>query len=260
MIERNSINFDPKGAIYDMDDTLLDNRSAIPGKGLHEQSRLAACREIGHRYGIPGLLELSEEDNLAAFLTASEHTVRGSAWNILKNIGLVIGDEIDDQNSLLREIVATKHKLHHGVLREFGREVPGAINFVRTMHERGTPQAIGSAAIRQDIDTFLEMMQITHLFPDHRIKSFESVSKFKPDPEVFNAAFESLQLPESDRSVVCVFEDDPKGITAAKAAGLFACAITTRFDRDYLTSQPVKPDLVAHSFAEFQQHFGLAQA
>lgn len=258
MIKRNSIDFDPKGVIYDVDDTLLDN--GVPGKGLHEQSRLAACREIGRRHGIPGLLELNEADNWAAFLNASEHTVRGSAWNILKGIGLVTGDEIDDAHPLLQEIVETKHKMHHTFLRKFGREVPGAINFVRTMHRRGVPQAIGSAAIRADIDIFLEMMQITHLFPDHRIKSFESVSKFKPHPEVFNVAFESLQLPESARSTVYVFEDDPKGVTAAKAAGLFACAITTRFNRDHLLSQPVKPDLIADSFAEFEQYFGLAQA
>ncbi|HEX4661996.1 MAG TPA: HAD family hydrolase [Candidatus Saccharimonadales bacterium] len=241
-----------------MDDTLLDNQSGVPGKGLHERSRLAACQEVGRRYDILGLQELSEADNLAAFLTASEHTVRGSVWNILGGIGLVTGDEIDDKHPLLKEIVDTKHQLYATILREYGREVPGAMDFVRAMHGRRVPQAIGSAAIRQDIDIFLEMMDITDLFPDHRIKSFESVTKFKPDPEVFNVAFESLGLPESARGQVVVFEDDPKGIAAAKAAGLFACAITTRFAKADLLSRPVRPDFAADDYDEIRAYFGFS--
>ena len=36
------INFEVKVAIFDVDDTLLDDKPGIPGQGVHEQSRHAA--------------------------------------------------------------------------------------------------------------------------------------------------------------------------------------------------------------------------
>jgi len=70
-------------------------------------------------------------------------------------------------------------------------------------------------------------------------------------------AFAKLGLSESDRGQVCAFEDDPRGIMAAKAAGLFTCAITTRYSREHLAALEVAPDLIADSYLEFAGHFGL---
>ncbi|HEX3568200.1 MAG TPA: hypothetical protein VHT70_00810 [Candidatus Saccharimonadales bacterium] len=41
---KDTINFKVKGAIFDVDDTLLDNKPGNPGFGLHERARLAAAR------------------------------------------------------------------------------------------------------------------------------------------------------------------------------------------------------------------------
>lgn len=49
----------------------------------------------------------------------------------------------------------------------------------------------------------------------------------------FILAFDSLKLPETAGKFVCVFEDDPRGIMAARAAGLFVCAIGTRYTGIY---------------------------
>lgn len=38
-----------KGAIFDVDDTLLDNQPGQPGMGLHERSRLAAFQFVGKK-------------------------------------------------------------------------------------------------------------------------------------------------------------------------------------------------------------------
>src|ERR1019366_3489432 len=108
-----------------------------------------------------------------------------------------------------------------------GKEVPGAVNFVFALAESGLEDklAIASGAIRRDVDFFLEKTGLTKVFPDNRIKTKESFSHAKPNPEVFNFAFNSLDLPESDRFAVCAFEDDPRGILSARAAGLYVCAI-----------------------------------
>lgn len=89
--------------------------------------------------------------------------------------------------------------------------------------------------MRQDVDMFLGMTGLDDLFPDERIKTKESITHPKPNPEVFYLAFASFGLGEEDMRSVCALEDDPRGIMAAKAAGLYVCAKTTRFDRKSLS-------------------------
>ncbi len=118
--------------------------------------------------------------------------------------------------------------------------------------------AIASTAVRQDVEIFFESSGLDKYFPPERIVTLESLTHAKPHPEAFNLAFSSLKLPDRDRSFVCAFEDDPRGIMSAKAAGLYTCAITTRYSKTDLVALTVAPDVVAESFAEFEQLFGLA--
>lgn len=251
------IEFEPKGAIFDVDDTLLDNKPHTQGYGLHERSRLAAIRQVGEKYDIQVLKELSVVDNLNGFLTAPVHSLNGAVWHILAQNGLVTGDAMDLSHPLHREIVDLKNELHEVILLEEGEEIAGASAFVRALGARGLGLAIASSAVRRDIDLFLKKMGMSGSFDDRRIISIESITHAKPHPEVFNLAFASLGLPERDRASVCAFEDDPKGIAAAKAAGLYACAITSRFSRDELLGAVVPPDFVGESYDEFAEHFGI---
>lgn len=254
------INFEVKGAIFDVDDTLLDNKPGAPGQGLHERSRLAAVHTVGETRDMPELRALTAQQNQDAFLTAPVHTVDAAVWNILIMTGIADSEVINPNHPVLQEIVALKNALHKDILREFGTEVPGASNFVRMLGRNGLRDklAIASTAVRPDVDMFLDMTNLSDFFPDERIKTKESITHPKPNPEVFNLAFASLGLDEADRKNVCAFEDDPRGIMAAKAAGLYTCAITTRFDRDTLSKLGVAPDLIADSYQEFAGYFGLA--
>lgn len=130
---------------------------------------------------------------------------------------------MDANNSLLKEIVVRKNELYEGILRSEGEAVPGATRFVRRLAASGMESrlAVASASIRRDVDIFLDKAGLKNLFPDDKIKTRESITHAKPNPEVFNLAFNSLELPESARKFVCAFEDDPRGIMAARAAGLF---------------------------------------
>jgi len=253
------INFEVKGAIFDVDDTLLDNKPGNPGHGLHERSRLAAVHEVGRLRGIEVLQHMSVEDNLEAFMTAPVHTLEAAVWNMFVKAGLADSDVMNKQNPLFIEIVALKEKLHERVLMEEGEEVPGAVDFVRNLAESGLQDklAIASSATRRDVNLFLGKMGLADVFPANRVKTLETITHPKPNPEVFNLAFDSLNLPEADRNSVCAFEDDPRGVMSARAAGLYVCAITTRFSRDELMSLEVPPHVVADSYAEFKQLFGL---
>lgn len=55
------IDFQIAGAIFDVDDTLLDNQPGVPGQGLHERSRLAAAHTVGKAHGIPALENLTAQ-------------------------------------------------------------------------------------------------------------------------------------------------------------------------------------------------------
>jgi HAD superfamily hydrolase (TIGR01509 family) len=251
---------DVQGAIFDVDDTLLDNNSGVdPERGLHQLSRLAAVHEVGKLRKLPQLESLTPQENVAAFHNAPVHTLEGAVWTILRTKGLVQGEDVDYTNELLLEISALKDATHEAILRAEGKAVPGALAFVQSLVANGLggKLAIASSAIARDIRIALEITGLEQYFPPNHIISKEQVQAAKPDPESFNLAFATLGLPVEAKSKVLAFEDDPRGMRSAKAAGLYVCAITTRFRRDDMLLQAAQPDLVADSYAEFATLLGL---
>jgi len=255
------IPFSVQGAIFDVDDTLLDNKPAVVGQAYHERARLAATHTVGERYNLPALARLSPLDNRRAFIEAPVHTIEAAVWNMLRMTGVAQDIPIDPTDPLLLEIITLKDELYEQILRTEGEALPGAVAFVHSLADAGLTGrlAIASTAIRRDVDIFLAKTGLDDLFPDHRIKTKESIAYPKPDPEVFNLAFASLELPETARANVCAFEDDPRGISAARGAGLYVCAITSRYSAGELRALEVPPHVIADSYADFRTLFRLPQ-
>jgi beta-phosphoglucomutase-like phosphatase (HAD superfamily) len=84
------------------------------------------------------------------------------------------------------------------------------------------------------------------------------ITRPKPDPQVYDLAFLTLDLSEADRAHTCAFDDDPRGIAAAHAAGLFVCGIATRHSVKELLSLPVPPNVVANGYKEYAKMFNIA--
>lgn len=82
--------------------------------------------------------------------------------------------------------------------------------------------AIGTAAIIPNVDFVLDNLHIRSYFPV--IVGPEDVRVSKPDPEVFVKAAERLQVAPAK---CVVFEDSPKGIEAARRAGMKAVGISS---------------------------------
>ncbi|HSX06682.1 MAG TPA: HAD family phosphatase [Candidatus Saccharimonadia bacterium] len=254
-----------KGVIFDVDETLLDNgngRFSKLDQPLHERARLQAIHEAGTRHNLPELLAITPEQNLAGFLEAPVHSLEGAVWHLLFTVGVVATDIIDPDNQLLQEIVVRKDELYETLLRTEGKALPGAIEFVQWLGDQGLAHhmAIASTAIRRDINIFLEMTDLKQYFPTERIIAKDAVTHTKPHPEAFYKAFKSLGLPNDARGQVLAFEDNPRGIASAKAAGLYACAITNVFSREAFSSSEVAPDLIADSFDEFRTVLTVAKA
>ncbi len=100
--------------------------------------------------------------------------------------------------------------------------IDGLGAFLERAHQNGIKMAIGSAAIPFNIDFILDNLNLRKYFPV--VVSADDVTLSKPDPETFTKAADLLQV----QYVKClVFEDAPKGVEAAKNAGMKSVAITT---------------------------------
>jgi beta-phosphoglucomutase len=96
--------------------------------------------------------------------------------------------------------------------------LPGAREFVQACRNAGIKTAIGSAS--KNTSTILNKLQLASLFDT--IVDGNSVSKPKPDPEVFLKGAEALQV---DPNACVVFEDAVAGVEAALAGGMKAVGI-----------------------------------
>jgi len=245
---------DFSAVIFDLDDTLLNNHPKSLPEGMHEKSRFDAIQAVGKKHHIPALANVKLADMREAFMAAPVHSLEGAVWHTLMLAGLADSDVINYEDLLLLEIVALKNELHEQILREFGAEVPGASGFVHALARHGFAGklAIASTSVRRDALIALEVIGVQDVFPDERIITKERFTHAKPHPDAFDTAFETLQLPAgTPREKVLAFEDDPRGIMSAKAAGLFTCAITTKCSKQELADLAVAPDLIADSYAEF---------
>lgn len=87
--------------------------------------------------------------------------------------------------------------------------------------------AIGSAAIRFNIDFVLGGLSLGHYFD--AIVSADDVSTSKPHPETYLKCAEMLNVYPWE---CVVFEDSPKGVEAAANAGMKSVVITTMSSSD----------------------------
>lgn len=98
---------------------------------------------------------------------------------------------------------------------------------------KGIKTAIGSAAIRYNIDFVLDGLAIRHLI--HQVVAAEDVSRSKPHPETFLKCAESLGL---SPAACLVWEDAPKGVEAAARAGMDCIVITSMHRPDEFKHLP----------------------
>jgi len=102
-------------------------------------------------------------------------------------------------------------------------EVPlkeGVMAFLDALQARGIVCAIATSNSRTLTDTVLAAHGIEDYFTE--VITGEDVHQGKPDPDIYLVCAERLGI---DPSACLVFEDIPKGIEAAQAAGMKVCAV-----------------------------------
>ncbi|ACL77531.1 beta-phosphoglucomutase [Ruminiclostridium cellulolyticum] len=181
-----------KAAIFDLDGVIVDT-AKFHFLAWH---RLAA--ELG--------FEFTEKDN-----ERQKGVSRMESLEVL----LEVGGLLDLSSEKKEELATKKNEWYKEYLYKMtpAEILPGAKDFLKYLRLRGIRIALASASKNAPI--ILEKLNITDLFD--AIVDGNSVSKAKPNPEVFLKAAEQLGIAPSD---CFVFEDAQAGVEGAKRAGM----------------------------------------
>ena len=151
--------------------------------------------------------------------------------------------DIERASLIEAKSVATVAMLEHDIPL-----LPGVADFIESACEI-YPLAICSGANRGEIEFILRHLKWMGRFDP--IVASDSVTRGKPDPEGYIRAYEGL-TDKFDGALlskdVIAVEDSPRGIAAAKAAGLRCLAVKNSFDESELK----EADLVVASLAEIK--------
>ena len=116
----------------------------------------------------------------------------------------------------IRKIETAKEDRFRRLVRDAGvSPLPGALEWVNRLNERGWLQAVASSAPRANVDALLRAIGTANILQG--IVAAEDVHRGKPDPEVFLVAASRLGVPP-ERCIVV--EDAAAGLEAARRAGM----------------------------------------
>ena len=186
-----------RGAVFDLDGTLVDNMR------WHARAWTALLRAHSDDARSDGELEL--------FVYAHAG---------MKNEELIplLLPGARDVAALSAEKEALYRKLYAPSLEP----LPGLLPLLEALQARGVLLAVASAAPLPNRDLVLDGLQLRARFA--ATVGAEHVRRGKPAPDIFLEAARQLALAPAD----CIaFEDAPKGVEAAVAAGMRCAAVTT---------------------------------
>lgn len=122
----------------------------------------------------------------------------------------------------MQKISIEKEKRYQSEYRTHLKLLNGLEDFLRKAKANKIPVALGTAAIPFNVDFVLDNCNIREFFD--AVVTADDVSASKPDPETFTEAAKKLGV-AYDQCIV--FEDSPKGVEAAKNAGMKTVVIKT---------------------------------
>lgn len=129
----------------------------------------------------------------------------------------------------VEEIAGEKEGNYRQRVAQNIKPLPGAIELIRALKERGVKMAIASSAPTENIQLILRGLGIGDYF--QVIVSGRQVSEGKPSPQGFLLAARKLEVaPEN----CVVIEDAIDGVAGARRAGMKCLAVTSNHPRQSL--------------------------
>ena len=184
-----------KGIIFDMDGTMVDNMM------VHHRAWQVKLESLGLKMSLEEVME----------------KVHGVNVEILERL---FGDRftLEERWQISNEKEAEYRRIFLPELKP----VDGLLSLLDAFKESGIPMAVGTAAPPENAEFIMDNLPLRSYFQG--VFHAGSVSKGKPDPEIFEKAAASMGLKSSE---CLVFEDSVTGAATAQNAGSKAIILTT---------------------------------
>lgn len=122
---------------------------------------------------------------------------------------------------------------------------PGALAFIKHLHQSGKKLGIATSSTRVLVDPTLQALGIQHYF--HAVRTSCEALKGKPEPDVYLQVAEKMAV---SPDCCLVFEDVPMGILAGKRAGMMVCGVEDAFSRAQVAKKKELADYYMNSYEE----------
>ncbi|MDR3180397.1 MAG: beta-phosphoglucomutase [Prevotellaceae bacterium] len=178
--------------IFDLDGVLVDTAK------YHYLAWKRLAKELG--------FDFSEQHN-----ERLKGVSRMASLDILLEVGGITGLSEEEKQNL----AAKKNAWYVEYINQMtpAEILPGVLDFLQQLKANGVKTALGSAS--RNAPLILERVGIAHFFD--AVIDGNSITKAKPDPEVFLRAAQALGVPPD---CCIVFEDAEAGVEAALRAGM----------------------------------------
>lgn len=182
-----------EACIFDLDGVVVDTA------GYHYQAWSRLAEQLGFSF--------TKMDN-----ERLKGVSRMRSLDILLEVGGMLGRHTDEQKL---ELATRKNEWYVELINKMtpAEILPGVIEFLEELEVSGVKIGLGSAS--RNTPTILERVALTERF--EAVVDGNSVSKAKPDPEVFLLGAELLGVEPKN---CVVFEDAEAGVEAAHRAGM----------------------------------------
>lgn len=150
---------------------------------------------------------------------------------------------IFEEEKSLEEILAIgqeKEAMYRSLYQPYLSPAEGIFPLLSAAFDEGIPMVVGTSAPKENVNFIMDGLGIGHYF--NAILDDRSVTKGKPDPEIYIKCAAAAGLPNSN---CVVFEDAVSGLQAGKAAGSKTIGVATSHARKELSA-----DLIIDGFNE----------
>lgn len=221
--------------IFDFDGVLADTVQA------HTSARIQAFEDLGYDVE-PTLHTLAHRHG--------SHPPEIIGW-ILQQAGLVKQGADIMTNEIVKNVVRRKSEIYFKEATAGLNIVKGVLDFIEWATQEHSSDGLAiatTASTALEVNPYLRRHGLEGIFKV--IVGSELVlranARMKPDPFVYNLTISKLGI---DPGMAVAIEDSPRGVQAAKSAGLIVVGITTTHSSHDL----IESDFVVKSFKEIEE-------
>lgn len=190
-----------RALIFDFDGLIVDT----------ETPALRSWQEIFREYGQELTL-----DWWAQFVG------RGESGGTAERLEQLVGRPLDP------EALRAHRRARHVEMVEAQPILPGVEDRIAEAREMGIRLAVASSSPRRWVAGHLERLGLLRHFKAVRCRDDADVGALKPDPAVYLAAMRDLDVAAHE---AIALEDSPRGVEAARRAGVFTVAVPNAVTR-----------------------------